>query len=426
MLASGTEYTGICIARVDILIPRSSCSISALGEIERGWPQTVRLALTTAQGLFTQGMYMVTTVVGVEGADVESRKIQKVGAATLTISLPKSWVTQRRLKRGDLVFLVEEGEALKLLPNEQAAERKRSLVEFLVDSDLCDEPGMLERVVVGNYVLGREKITIRADRRLRSEHLDEIRRAVRRLMGIGILDESPSEVVLHCSIDPTNYPLEALIKRQNSLGSTMLSESIEALRTSDATLAEDAMKREDDADMIYWLTLRLLLSAQLDDALMEPLGIRSRLEIAGYRAIARDLEIVSDHAHEIASLVRGLLKEQIEVPDSIVSALAGLADLIRQTSGHALGALLSRDLKQANVALSLSKDIEKRYQDVVKHLVRESRGRRGKDPSFLLPVSGILTNMAQIGGYGRSIALIAYNRYLEKPSNLCRPAPGRP
>ncbi len=378
-----------------------------------------------AEGLFTQGKYMVTTVLSVEGPDMESRKIQKVGAATLTISLPKSWVTQRKLKRGDLVFLVEEGEALKLLPSEQAAERKRSTVEFLVDADLCDEPGMLERVVVGNYVLGREKIIVRADRRLRSEHLDEIRQAVRRLMGIGILDETPSEVVLHCSIDPTNYPIEALIKRQHGLASTMLSESLEALRTSDVTLAEDAMKREDDADMIYWLTLRLLLSAQLDDALLERLGIRSRLEIAGYRAIARDLEIASDHAHEIATLVRGLLKDQIKVPDPIVSALAALAELIGQASAQALGALLSRDLKQANAALGLSKDIEKRNQDVVKHLVRESRARRGKDPSFLLPISGILTNLAQIGGYGRSIALIAYNRYLEKPSNLCRPAPAR-
>lgn len=368
---------------------------------------------------------MVRAVETFTGVDMESRKIQKVGAATLTISLPKKWVTQRRLKRGDQVFLVEEGEALKVLPSQEAAERKRSITEFLVDADLCDEPGMLERVIVGNYVLGREKITIRSAGRLRSDHLDEIRGAMRRLMGIGILDETPSQVVLHCSIDPTNYPLEALIKRLYNLSSTMLSEALEALRTSDRTLAEDAIKREDDADMMYWLILRLLLSAQLDDALMERLGVRSRLEIASYRAIARDLEIAADHAHEIATHVQGVLKNEIYMPDSIVGAFAGLADLIEQTFAQALGALLSRDIKQANVALSLSKGLEKREQDVVKLLLRESRVQRGKEPSFLLPASGILRGMAQIGGYGRSIALIAYNRYLEKPSNLCRPVPAR-
>ncbi len=368
---------------------------------------------------------MASGILTLGGPDMESRKIQKVGAATLTISLPKNWVTQRRLKRGDQVFLVEDGEALKVLASQEAAERKRSAVEFVVDADLCDEPGMLERVIVGNYVLGREKVTVRSASRLRSEHLDEIRGAMRRLMGIGIVDETPSQVVLHCSIDPANYPLEALIKRLYNLGSTMLSEALEALKTSDVTLAEDAIKREDDADMMYWLILRLLLSAQLDDALVERLGLRTRLEIAGDRAIARDLEIAADHAHEIALHVRDVLQNEIEIPDSIMDALAGLVDLIGKTFAQALGALLSRDLKEANVALSLSKDLEKREQDIVKLLLRESRRQRATEPSFLLPASGILRSMGQIGGYGRSVALIAYNRYLEKPSNLCRPAPMR-
>ena len=47
---------------------------------------------------------------------MESRKIQKVGAATLTVSLPKEWAGRRNLKKGDQVFLVEEGDVLKVLP----------------------------------------------------------------------------------------------------------------------------------------------------------------------------------------------------------------------------------------------------------------------------------------------------------------------
>ena len=118
---------------------------------------------------------------------MESRKIQKVGAATLTISLPKEWAEQRNLKKGDQVFLVEEGEALKVLPGPAAEERHRAATEFIVDADLCEEPGMLERVIVGNYVLGREKIIVRSALRLRSDHQDEVRGAIRRLMGIGII-----------------------------------------------------------------------------------------------------------------------------------------------------------------------------------------------------------------------------------------------
>ena len=75
---------------------------------------------------------------------MESRTVQKVGAATLGSSLPENWVTQRRLKRGGRIFLVEEGVAPWVLPSLGAEKRKRSAVEFTVDADPCEEAEMLE------------------------------------------------------------------------------------------------------------------------------------------------------------------------------------------------------------------------------------------------------------------------------------------
>src|SRR2546422_5648121 len=348
---------------------------------------------------------------------MESRKIQKVGAATLTVSLPKEWAARRNLKKGDQLFLAEEGEALKLLPGPAAEERKRVTHEFLVDADLCDTPGMLERVIVGNYVLGRERIIVRESQRLRSEHQDEVRRAVRRLMGIGIIEENPSKVVLQCSIEPANYPIEALLKRLYNLGATMLSESCEALAKGDSALADDAMKREDDADTMYWLILRLILQAQLDDGLVEKLGMRSRLELTGNRAIARDLEVVADHCFDIAGAVKEVIERDLPIPASVLKAMQGLAEVIARAYGKALGALFSRDLKQANEALVLCEELGRKEQDLVRTVMKGIR-----DPVGILPFGRIYSGLAQIGGYARSIALIAFNRYLEKPTNLSRPA----
>jgi len=348
---------------------------------------------------------------------MESRKIQKVGTATLTISLPKAWVTQRKLKKGDQVFLVEEGKALKLVPSDVAEERRLAMTDFVIDSDLCDEPGMLERVIVGNYVLGHERIIVRSSQRLGSEHQDEIRRSVRRLMGLAIVEESSSNVVLQCSINPANYPLDTLVKRLYNLGSTMLTEALDALAARDPSLAGDAMKREDDADMMYWLILRLVLSAQMDENLVEQLGMRSRLEIPGNRAIARDLEAVADHAYDIASHVEQILDAQIEVPSSVLKSFKALQDVIEQMYSHALGALLSRDLAQANDAIRLSSGLSKRSQELVRLVIKDV-----KDPKAIVLLRGIYASLFQIGEYAGSMAVIAYNRYLERPSNLSRPA----
>ena len=235
---------------------------------------------------------------------MESRKIQKVGAATLTISLPKNWVTQRSLKKGDQVFLVEEGDTLRIMPGPAMEERRRQWEQYLIDADLCDDAGLLERIIVGNYVLGRQKLIVKSSGRLRSEHIEEVRRTSKKLMGLGIIEETASKITLQCSLDPANYPLDALIKRLFNLGATMLDEALEAVVTGDKVLAEDAIKREDDADMMYWLILRLVLSAQMDEALVEQLGMRSRLEIPGYRVIARDL----------SELPPGILYAEIQIP----------------------------------------------------------------------------------------------------------------
>jgi len=348
---------------------------------------------------------------------MESRKIQKVGAATFTISLPKEWVGRRNLRKGDQLFVTEDGEGLRLLPTPVPLERGHENTEFIVDADLCEGPGMLERVIVGNYVLGRERVVVRSALRLQSHHLAEIRSAIRRLMGIGIIEENASRVVLQCSLDPANYPLDALVKRLYNLGATILSEALEALVRRDVDLVDDAIKREDDADMMYWLILRLVLSAQLDDSLVDQLGMRSRLEIPGYRVISRDLETVADLAHGIALHVREILNDDLKVPSSVVKGLLGMSEVIESMYAKALGGLLSRDLTQANEAIHLFDGLARREADLVRLVVKEVR-----DIKTILPLRGIYSNMATIGGYAQSIAVIAFNRYLEKPTNLCRPA----
>src|SRR3990172_12341248 len=103
---------------------------------------------------------------------MESRKVQRVGPSPLTISLPKPWVEKYGLGQGDQVFLEEEGAFLKVTPASMAVRRTGS-PEYVIDADLCDEPGILHRGIVGNYVLGRERLLIRATGRVRGAPLAE-------------------------------------------------------------------------------------------------------------------------------------------------------------------------------------------------------------------------------------------------------------
>ncbi len=348
---------------------------------------------------------------------MESRKIQKVGTSTLTISLPRSWATARNLKKGDQVFLIEEGETLKVVPASSIQDRRRAAEEYVIDADLCEGPEMLEQIIVGCYVLGRERFTVKSSSRIKSDQVEVTRRASRRLMGLGIIEETSNRIVLQCSIEPTKYPIDALLKRLFNLGSTMLDEAVEALTTRDRRLAEDAMKREDDADMMYWLIVRLLLSAQLDDGLVEKLGMKSKLEIAGYRLIAKELESVADHGEEISQTVMALIDSEVEIPSVLVKALKDLSEGVRELYSRGIAALLSRDLKVASETVAMRNELAKREEKFTKLLFDQT-----DDNSIQMRFRTILHGIERMGEYATSIAVVAINRYLERPSNICHPA----
>ncbi|MFQ5919638.1 MAG: PhoU domain-containing protein [Thermoplasmata archaeon] len=346
---------------------------------------------------------------------MESRKIQKVGVSTLTISLPKEWTESQDLQKGDQVFLEREGESLRLLAPE-GAQRKldRPTPEYVIDADVLDEPRMLERVIVGNYVLGRERLIVRSSSRLSSAHLEELRDVVRRLMGLGILEETGQRAVLQCSIEPSKFPLDSLIKRLYNLGKTILLDSMEALVTRDRTLAEDALRREDDADMIYWLLVRLILSAQQEDALITKLGMENRLNNAGYRLIAKELETVADCGNAVGEAVLRLLDADAQIPSRVLASLADHASEAARLYGDGLAALITRDLKLANRTVEGGREMETRLGEFMTRVFGEVR-----EVGTLVGLKTIVDNLSRIAEYSHSIANVAINRYLERSTPMC-------
>ena len=66
---------------------------------------------------------------------LEPRRIQKVGYSTLSVSIPMSWAKKANVKKGDIVFLSEEGDgALRITPGPTKTE---DLNVYVVNADQC-------------------------------------------------------------------------------------------------------------------------------------------------------------------------------------------------------------------------------------------------------------------------------------------------
>jgi len=339
---------------------------------------------------------------------MESRKVQKVGYSTLSISLPSNWVKEMGLKRGDTIFLESEKDgALKLFPSKILKPKER-MEEYICNSDLCDDPKMLERIIVGSYILGRDLFSVISSERIRSEHIEEIRGIMPKLIGLGIVEETPDRITLQCSVDPRKFHLDMLLRRLSIISLTIVKEAVQALVDFDVSLAKDAINREDEADMMYLLAMRLLISAQRRRDVAEEIGLKDPLHILYFGLMLRYLELIADYAEEIARRVIELLqKYRDRLPKSATKRISNLNDLAHDLVLKSVDCFFIGDIKIANSLLEMLTFAELERDRLVQELPEMPHLRC------------ILWDITRIAHNGVGIALVGINNALERKTELC-------
>jgi len=339
---------------------------------------------------------------------MESRKIQRVGYSTFSVSLPKEWVENTGLKQGDLIMVLPEKDgSLKLIPSSMV-ERKAQIEEYVINSDICNEPRMLERLIVGNYILGRDVFKVVSSTRISSIHAEEVRQITRRLMGLGIVQETPQQIDLQCSIDPTKFKIDMLLRRLSVIASTMNTEAMQALTESNQEMAEATIRREDEADMMYWLAMRLLLSAQHDRVIADKIGLEEPSHVLYYTLIARYLEMIADYAENIARRAIEFKNHGKErTSKQAMRKITNLSEMAQSVFLKAMDCVFSGNIEIANNVLEITKVIRNEHEKLMEELPESEILRT------------VVLDLRRIADNGAGIAVIAINRALEKPSKIC-------
>jgi phosphate uptake regulator len=342
---------------------------------------------------------------------VEPRKVQKVGYSTLSVSLPMAWVKKVGVQKGDLVFISEESDgALRLTAEPGKTENN---IEYVVDVDRCDNTKVLERVIVGNYVLGRSIIRVESKRRLMREQIESIREVTQRLLGIGIIEESDRHLLLQCSIDPKSFPLETVVRRLYVLTSIMFKEVLNSIEDGDLELAKDAITREYEADTIYWLLARLLASAQQSRAVSESIGIKDPMDIVQHSIIAWFLEMIGDRVNHIAYNIISLQEVRKAEDSSLIERLSQIGAIAFNMFDKAVSSIFDGNLTVASDAVDMYETIEYEEGTLMK------RFQNGSSPELSASVSEIAWDLEIIAEHSSAIAEIAIDIVLKRENDYC-------
>jgi phosphate uptake regulator len=322
-----------------------------------------------------------------------------------------NWAKKMGVHKGDLVFLTEENDgALRITP--EPSKVNDNLI-YILNADTCDNTKILERVIVGNYVLGRNMIKVVSNRRLMREQIKSIREVTQRLLGIGIIEESDKHLLLQCSIDPKNFPLDIVVKRLHVITSIMFKESIDSLIDRDLELAKDAIAREHEADTIFWLLARLLASAQQSRITSEAIGIIEPIEIVEYNLVAWYLEMIADRLNSIAQHIITLDQYRDDENDELIERLSQISQICFTMFDKAIKSMFDNNIKIASDAIDLYDVLGKNEDSLLKEF------RQTQDPEVAAHVNEIAWEFRSIAEYSTAIAKISIDKVLGNNNEIC-------
>jgi len=336
----------------------------------------------------------------------ESRRVQRVGYNSLSVSIPKQYVKEMNLKQGDsLLFREDSDGTLRLIPATKAKEEAKATVR----AEQAGSPEMLARLIVGAYALGYDTIEVSGKEPLDHVTTSQVLNTIKRLRGMEVVESDGRHIVAQSFIDPTKFPVDSLIKRLQMLVSGSLERVTESLDLKQAGGLNGVGSVKEEIDELYWLILRQLLVALNRRELASEIGIESPLHASGDRVSAKTLDeiggIIQDIAQELARL-RGL---GTNMNPQVTVALRKLATKAGEAFNTTIESLLTPDIKLIGNSLVLVEETTRLEKEATEEMLASGE----------LGYARVLASyFGQIARYCNIITEISSHRLLRKTSRV--------
>ena len=284
---------------------------------------------------------------------MELRRIQITRGGTFFVTLPKEWALKNGLTRGSIVATTETLDGRLLIDPKYNVERA-PLVAVV-------KPGPhLNREIIGKYLLGYDIIRIEAKDRISIEDREAIKRTSSRLIGLEIIEEDYSKIVMQCLLEPSALPPEKMLRREYSISSMMFKDSVTALVEGDVQLARNVIARDDEVDRLYFLLVRILRMIIQNPSLSERLKL-SPIDCLDYRLTASLVESIGDSSKQIAE---DAVQLGSKVEENISSMLLDFYKVVHESYSDSVTAFLSKNVSIAESVRERRKRVEELYRNL--------------------------------------------------------------
>ena len=272
-----------------------------------------------------------------------ARRLQQIGSSFL-VSLPSMWIKNNNLKKGSIVPVhINRDNSISIFPSQDDTADKTKELTIPYSSVSMDT---LVNQVYGGYLLGYDMITIKASLQISFEDADRIKEAIRKLVGLEIVDEDGFHISAQFLLDADTLDAEKILRRMSAIVAGMHRDMLEAIKLKqNNSIRKVIIGRDDEVDRQYFLLVRLIRSAMMDQKLAVKLNL-SNIDILDYRIAANLLESAGDY---IVDLANSIDLSYIKVADKIVEA----GVLVEKMHEKSVGAFVNKNRSESNTIVKM-------------------------------------------------------------------------
>jgi len=268
---------------------------------------------------------------------MDLRKVQRTSSGTFFVCLPKEWAERNGLDRGSVLAISETADGRLVIDAEYGTEPVPQVV-------VVKPTPHLDREIIEKYLLGYDSIRVEAKERISLNDRERVKQTSSRLVGLEIVEEDHSKIVMQCLLEPSAFPPEKILRREYSIASGMHRDAVTALIEGDVHLAKNVVARDNEVDRLYFLLVRILRTVIQNPGLSEKLEILP-IDCLDYRLVASLVESIGDQSVQVA-------EEAVElggakIADDLSQLVLRLHKVVYDSHESALRAMFSRDVSLA-------------------------------------------------------------------------------
>jgi phosphate uptake regulator len=276
------------------------------------------------------------------------RKVQRTPTGTFFVCLPRSWSEEHGLQKGSLVALAESSDGKLFIDPKYNVEASPKVTSLTVGP-------FLGRQIVGHYLLGSDIIRIEAKDRIDFEVRNVVKRTVASLVGLEIVEENVSQIVLQCLLEPSSFPPEKILRRNYTIMTGMHRDAVTSFIDGDVSLAKSVIARDDENNRMYFLLVRILRTIIQNPGLGEKLGLTT-IECLDFRLAASLVETMGDACVRVATKTFEL--KDVRPSGDLRKLLVDLQAVCHEAHEQALKSFVNKDVACAANVRQLSGKVD--------------------------------------------------------------------